>query len=45
MEPYLSQSIAGDHFQFLRKGYFVVDEDSNDEKKVFNLTVSLKEGW
>ena len=45
MEPYLANASAGDHFQFLRKGYFVVDEDSSDEKKIFNLTVSLKEGW
>lgn len=45
MEPYLSNAATGDHFQFLRKGYFVVDEDSTDDKKVFNLTVSLKEGW
>ena len=45
MESYLSEAKHGEHFQFLRKGYFVVDEDSSDDKKVFNLTVSLKEGW
>ena len=32
-----------DRFQFERVGYFVVDEDSTDDKKVFNLTVSLRE--
>jgi glutaminyl-tRNA synthetase len=34
-----------EHFQFLRKGYFCLDSDSNAQKKVFNQTVSLKDGW
>ncbi|HMP29621.1 MAG TPA: glutamine--tRNA ligase/YqeY domain fusion protein, partial [Saprospiraceae bacterium] len=45
MEPYLATAQSGEHFQFLRKGYYTVDADSTIDKKVFNLTVSLKEGW
>jgi glutaminyl-tRNA synthetase len=45
MEPWLANCKPGEHFQFLRKGYYVVDEDSSENMKVFNLTVSLKEGW
>lgn len=33
----------GEHFQFERQGFFVVDKDSTPEKKVFNRTVTLKE--
>ena len=32
---------AGRHVQMERKGYFVVDQDSTDEKLVLNLTVGL----
>ncbi len=45
MEPALKDAKEGDQFQFMRKGYYCVDRDSTDEIKVFNLTVSLKEGW
>ena len=33
------------HFQFLRKGYYVLDKESTDELPVFNRTVGLKDGW
>lgn len=45
MEPALKGAVAGTQLQFLRKGYYVVDADSTEEKMVFNQTVSLKEGW
>jgi len=32
-------------YQFIRKGYFCLDKDSNEEKLVFNRTVSLKDSW
>jgi glutaminyl-tRNA synthetase len=32
-------------FQFEREGYFAVDADSTAERKVFNLTVGLKESF
>ncbi len=31
------------HYQFLKNGFFVVDEDTTDEKLIFNRVVSLKE--
>jgi glutaminyl-tRNA synthetase len=34
-----------DKFQFERLGYFCVDPDSTDEKKVFNRTVTLRDAW
>jgi glutaminyl-tRNA synthetase len=45
MEPWLKNAFQNEVFQFLRKGYFAVDQDSNDNKIVFNSTVSLKENW
>ena len=44
-EPSLAQAKPGDHFQFQRLGYFVLDKDSNEEGLVFNKTVSLRETW
>ena len=35
----------GEKFQFMRNGYFVVDEDSDGEKLVFNKIVSLKDSF
>ena len=45
VEPQLAQTKPGDRFQFERLGYFCTDQDSTDEKLVFNLTVSLKDSW
>ena len=45
VEPGLSEAKAGDHFQFLRQGYFCLDPDSADAKPVFNRTVSLRDTW
>ncbi len=42
VEPLLAQTEAGDRFQFERLGYFCTDQDSKDDKPVFNLTVHLK---
>jgi glutaminyl-tRNA synthetase len=44
-EPFMTKSEPGDRFQFMRKGYYCIDESSTSEKLVFNQTVSLKEGW
>jgi glutaminyl-tRNA synthetase len=35
----------GDHFQFERVGYFVVDSDSKEGRLVFNRTMGLKSGF
>ena len=33
------------HFQLLKQGYFVVDEDTTADKLVLNRTASLKDNW
>ncbi len=45
IEPSLAAAKPGEHFQFLRKGYFCVDTDSSAEKLIFNRTVTLKDSW
>ena len=44
-EPALRQAGATDHFQFIRKGYFVLDKDSRPNELLFNRTVGLKDSW
>ncbi len=36
---------VGDTFQFLRNGYFCKDQDSTEEKAVYNRVVSLKSSY
>lgn len=45
IEPALSEAKPGEHFQFLRKGYFCADTESTREQLVFNRTVTLKDAW
>ncbi|RYE29644.1 MAG: glutamine--tRNA ligase, partial [Sphingobacteriaceae bacterium] len=45
IEPSLAQAETGQNFQFIRKGYFTVDQDSTDENLIFNRTVTLKDAW
>ncbi len=45
MEKWLETANVGDSFQFLRMGYFCKDEDSTNEKPVFNRVVSLKDSF
>jgi glutaminyl-tRNA synthetase len=44
-EPSLAQAKAGEHFQFLRMGYFCWDADSKGNKLIFNRTVTLRDMW
>ena len=44
-EPSLRTANFNDSYQFLRKGYFSLDKDSNEETMVFNRTVTLKDTW
>jgi glutaminyl-tRNA synthetase len=44
-EPGLSEAGTDERFQFIRKGYFVLDPESDEGNLVFNRTVELKEGW
>ena len=46
VEPSLASAKADDKFQFERHGYFVADRlDHTAGQPVFNLAVSLKDGW
>ncbi len=45
VEPSLTSAKPGDRFQFERKGYFIVDPDTEAGKLVFNRTVTLKDSW
>ncbi len=45
IEPALANAKEGEHFQFLRKGYFCVDKESSPDKLIFNRTVGLKDTW
>ena len=46
VEPFLKDAVGGDRFQFLRLGYFCVDnEDSAPGAPVFNRTVTLRDSW
>ena len=44
-EPSMKNAVAGDRYQFIRKGYFVLDKDSTSAQLVFNKTVGLKDAW
>jgi glutaminyl-tRNA synthetase len=44
-EPALLEASLQHRFQFLRKGYFCMDEDSTPTNLVFNRTVTLKDSW
>lgn len=45
LELNLASTKPGDHYQFLRMGYFCTDPDSTETKPVFNRTVGLKDSW
>lgn len=44
-EPAIKEYKVGDRFQFLRKGYFIIDEDSSDDHIVVNRIVGLRDTW
>ena len=44
-EPSLKQVVAGNTFQFQRKGYFTVDKKSKADNIIFNKTVGLRDSW
>ncbi|MDQ6757211.1 MAG: glutamine--tRNA ligase/YqeY domain fusion protein [Bacteroidota bacterium] len=43
MEPSLKDAQLNTPYQFIRKGYFVLDKDSTPRNLIFNRTVTLKE--
>jgi glutaminyl-tRNA synthetase len=44
-EPALKNAGMNDRFQFLRKGYFTLDNRDTYHRLVFNRTVTLKDAW
>ncbi|MEA4915605.1 MAG: glutamine--tRNA ligase/YqeY domain fusion protein [Christensenella sp.] len=45
VEPALKDAPAGEHYQFLREGYFCADLTTTPEAPVFNRTVGLKDSY
>lgn len=45
VEPSLQTAKAGERFQFQRLGYFCVDNDTDENRLVFNKTVGLRDSW
>ncbi len=45
LEPFLKDAAIENKFQFERLGYFCLDKDSNENKMVFNRTVTLRDSW
>ena len=46
VEPAVTQGQPGDFFQFVRVGYFTIDQDcDNPERPILNRTVSLRDSW
>lgn len=44
-EPDLKQAHDSIRYQFIRKGYFVLDKEATTGQLIFNRTVGLKDGW
>jgi glutaminyl-tRNA synthetase len=44
-EPALKNAKLAEHYQFLRKGYFTLDNKDTYGRLVFNRTVTLKDAW
>jgi glutaminyl-tRNA synthetase len=44
-EPALKNSKLNERYQFLRKGYFTLDNKDTYARLVFNRTVTLKDAW
>lgn len=45
VEPTMTDKNAGERFQFMRHGYFIIDKDSTEGNIVFNRIVSLKSSY
>ena len=45
VEQSLGHAHPGQRFQFERQGYFCMDSDSDEDKLIFNRTVSLRDSW
>jgi glutaminyl-tRNA synthetase len=45
LEPSLANAKLEDRFQFERVGYFCLDPDSSETRRIFNRTLALKDSW
>jgi len=45
LEPSLKNAKMGDHFQFLRNGYYCMDKNATSDNIVFNRTATLRDTW
>jgi len=45
LEPDLQNAQKNTSYQFLRNGYFCLDQDSTEKKLIFNRTVGLRDSW
>ncbi len=45
LDQSFADATAGSCFQFMRQGYFCVDQDSSNDHLVFNRTVALKDSF
>ncbi len=45
IEPSIKERSIGEVVQFMRIGYFCKDQESTEDKYVFNRTVALKDSW
>ncbi len=45
LEPSVLERKSGECLQFMRIGYFAIDETSTPDKMIFNRTVTLKDTW
>ncbi len=45
VEPSLAKASLGTNYQFMRKGYYCLDPDSQADKLIFNRTISLKDSF
>lgn len=44
-EPEIKKYHVGDRFQFLRKGFFIIDQDTTEDHLVCNRIVGLRDSW
>ena len=44
-EASIAEAKIGDKFQFLRQGYFCIDQDTTADKIVINRIVGLRDSW
>ena len=45
VEPDLKNAKQDVHYQFIRKGYFILDKDAAPGNLIFNRAVTLKDSW